>query len=61
MPDNYLGLERTVARSDEDDDVETTTAQKLNAGDYFIVGFCLKHTERAYLCILKLILFSRFY
>lgn len=52
MPDDYLGLEQTVAYSDdeEEEDVDIlTTAQKLNAGDYFTVGFCLSHTEHAYL------------
>lgn len=30
-----------------------TKAQKVNAGDYFTAIFCLKHTEHAYLCVLK--------
>lgn len=44
MPDSYLGLEQTVAYSDEEDDVDIiTTARNINAGDYFTIGFCLKH------------------
>lgn len=51
MPDNYLGLEQTVAYSDDEEkEVDIlTTVQKLNAGDYFTVGFCLSHSEHAYL------------
>lgn len=54
MPDNFLGLKWTAVRMTMvlTSDI-ITKAQNLGAGDYFTISFCSKHTECAYLCILK--------